>query len=284
MEMDLAPLHPIVVHFAIAFLIAGVLFRVAAVLGKLFLNGRLAFASPSAAVLLLAGALAAYGAVESGEAASGNAEAIPGAHDVVEEHEDWAEWTFRIFVVVAFLELLALGLARIGKDKPVLIASAALGLVGLYFVYETGEHGGQVVYSYAGGVGTRTGDDADVGRLLLAGLYQQFYVDRREDRLDDGLRLLEEAARRWPGQLDIQLLMAQTHLEDKQDAAAALKILGTLQVPAADRERRLRHGLLLVDALIAVGQKDGARAALSTLKAEHPDDLQVKEREKKLAS
>ncbi|PYQ46741.1 MAG: hypothetical protein DMF78_25540 [Acidobacteria bacterium] len=70
---DLAPYHPIVVHFAIALLIAG------AVLRWLSLTGRVPFASPAASSLLLVGMAAAFVAVKSGMAAHGPIERIPAA-------------------------------------------------------------------------------------------------------------------------------------------------------------------------------------------------------------
>jgi uncharacterized membrane protein len=282
MDLDLGPYHPIVVHFAIAFLVAGVLFRLASLGGRHLLPGRLQFAGPAACTLLLAGLAAAYVAYESGLSASADAESIPGAEAAVEAHEDWAEWTFKLFVAVAVLEVLGLVLGRFGKDQPVLLASGALGLVGLFFVYETGEHGGEVVYSYAGGVGTRSRDPEDVSRLLLAGLYQQAIVDRAEGKSADAARLVEFAASRFPGNLEVQLLLAESQLADGQDAAAATATLGRLQIPQQESRLRLRHGILLVDALVAAGHDDAARAALASVKSEFPEDGQVKERVRRL--
>jgi uncharacterized membrane protein len=276
--MDLAPLHPIHVHFVIGFLVAGVLFRVAWLLGHFLMGGRMAFAGGGASALLLVGVLATYAAVESGQSAHGPVEDIPGAHDVVEEHEEWAEWTFRIYLVVALLEILALALARFGKAAPVLAASGLVGLVGLYFLYETGEHGGEVVYSYAGGVGTRSGDPKDVERLLLAGLYNQSVADRRAGRPQDAMRLVEMAAARWPQDLAVQLLLAESQLLDQKDATLATATLSRMQVPKEERRTRLRHGLLLADALLASGNRDAALAALQGLKAQFPDYRSIQER------
>jgi hypothetical protein len=78
-ERELAPLHPVVVHFAIAFLVGGVLFRLAWLVGALLRTRRLAFAGPAASVLLLLGTLAAYVAVKSGESARGDVEGVPRA-------------------------------------------------------------------------------------------------------------------------------------------------------------------------------------------------------------
>ena len=159
-----------------------------------------------------------------------------------------------------------------------------LGLVGLFFVFETGEHGGQVVYSHAGGVGMRSGDPQDVERLLLAGIYQQSILDRSAGRPEDAARLVEMAAARWPGDLEVQLLLAQSQLEDRQDAALSTATLSRLQIPKDARPLRLRHGVLLVDALSASGQSDAALAALQSLKAQFPESGLVRERLRRLES
>jgi uncharacterized membrane protein len=272
MSLDPAPFHPVVVHFAIALLIAGVLFRL------LSFTGRFAFAGPAALVLLLTGTLAAVASVKSGLAAHEVAEDIPGAHGIVEEHQEWGERTRTLFLVVAGLEIVALVLRRFGKEKAVLVASAALGVVGIFFVYETGEHGGDVVYSYAGGVGTRNGDPKDVGRLLLAGLYQQALLDRDLGRHEDAARLVEEATRRWPGDPAVQIMAARSKLLDRSDPAAALEILAHLTIAKEQRRERFQQGMLLADALVASGQKDAARAALQALQAEFPQSTRLRDR------
>jgi uncharacterized membrane protein len=282
MTLNLGPLHPIHVHFAIALLVAGVAFRVAWLCGQFLLKGRLAFAGPAACALIVAGTLAVAAAVQSGQAASGDAEAIPGAHDAVEEHEHWAEWTYRLFVMVSLLEIAGLVLKRFDKAGPVLALSGLAGLAGLFLVYETAEHGGKVVYSHAGGVGTRSGQPRDVSRLFLAGLYQQSRLDRREGRPEDAARLVDLLAARFPEDLEIQLLRAESQLEDRKDAAATTAILSRMVVPKEDRSLRRRHGLLLVDALVAAGQVDAAKAALQHARSEFPDDGGVAERMRRL--
>jgi hypothetical protein len=259
-----------------------VLFRLAWLLGHFVLKGRLAFTGPAACTLLLLGTLAAWAAVESGLSASGAAESIPGAEPAVAEHQGWAEWTFRLFVIVSLLEVAGLVLKRFDRAVPALAASGLVGLAGLYFVYETGEHGGQVVYSHAGGVGTRSGDPKDVSRLFLAGLYQQSLLDRSEGRLEDAARLVELLAARFPGDLEVQLLLAESQLEDRKDAPAATATLSRLTVPKEEPSLRLRHGLLLADALAAGGQTDAARAALQNVRSEFPESAPVRERLRKL--
>jgi len=188
--------HPPIAHFAIALLIVGVLFRAASLLR------RPAFLDPAALTLLALGTIAALVAVQSGDAAHGPVERIPGVRPAVVEHEEWGERTRNVFLVVIALEAVGLALRRSEKRRVVLIASTIVGVVGLGALYATGSHGGDLVYRYAGGVGIRSGDPADVERLLLAGLYQQAQVDRRAGRPAEANALLVQAARRFPKEID----------------------------------------------------------------------------------
>ncbi len=264
--------HPQVVHFAIVLLIVGVVFRL------LSLTGRVSFAGPAASVLILLGTASAVAAAETGIAAHGPAERVPGARDAVVEHEDWGIWTRNVFLAVAGLEVLALFLSRRGMARPVHALSGLVGLAGLFCLYEAGEHGGELVYSYAGGVGIRSGEPEDVTRLLLAGLYHQAQLDRKEGRPAEAARLVDEMARRFPEDLDVLLLSAESRLLDQKDAAGALAALDRISVPQDSRRLVSRHGVLKADALLEAGQAAEARTVLEELLARFPDNRTVKER------
>ena len=139
--------HPIVVHFALGLLTAGVLFRLAS------LTGRLSFAGPAARVLLLVGTLAAAASVTTGTAAHGPVERVPGSAAAVGEHEEWAERARNAFLLVLVVEVGALVLRRWGRERAALAASAVIGIGGLLCLTYAGYLGGRLVYSYAGGVG-----------------------------------------------------------------------------------------------------------------------------------
>src|SRR5437667_9796251 len=94
--------HPIIVHFAIALLVLGVIFR------WISLTGRAPFTGPAAATCLILGAVAAALAVHSGLDAHGPVERIPGARQAVMDHEDAGLWARNVFPVVALLESPAL--------------------------------------------------------------------------------------------------------------------------------------------------------------------------------
>jgi uncharacterized membrane protein len=269
---NLGPYHPIVVHFAIVLLLVGCIFR------WLSLTRRIAFAGPAATTLLLAGTVVAALAVQSGLDAHGPVERVPGAAHAVGEHEDWGIRTRNVFFAVALAELAVLVLARRGKERIPTLVSSALCVVGLACLYEAAEHGGELVYSYAGGVGIQSGKPEDVGRLLLAGLYHQALLDRKAGRGADAAALVDTAAQRFPSDLDVQLLAAESQLLDRKDPRAALARLGTISVPKDNRRSRLRHAFLTADALEAAGQPEGARATLQALRSEFPDNPALRRR------
>jgi hypothetical protein len=210
--------------------------------------------------------------------AHGPVERVPGSAQAVSEHEVWGQRAQNAFVLVGVLELAALALRSRGRAKPLLVASAVVGLGGLYVLYEAGERGGNLVYSYAGGVGIRTGASEDVGRLLLAGLYHQAELDRRAQRPEDAAALIELAARRFPADPTVQLAAAESLLLDRKDAAAAVAALERISVPAGDRRQRLRRAFLLADALESAGRKPEAVSALEPLSTEFPQNERLKRR------
>lgn len=270
----IATLHPQIVHFAIALLVAGVLFR------WISLTGRWPFTRPAAAVLLLAGTLAAVFAVQSGDDAHGPVERIPGARPAVIEHEEWGERTRNMFLIIAAFEIVALATVRRkpGIAKAALIVSAIGGLPGLWMLYETAEHGGDLVYRYAGGVGTRSGDTADVSRLYLAGIYQAAQAARARHDSARAAELFRELANRFPNDTTARFLAIESLVRDKRDGRAALAELARLEIPPGDQRQQLRHGFLETDAWLALGRADSARATLEQLSREFPANQRVKDR------
>lgn len=154
----LAQFHPKVVHFAIALLfVYAFLEAIGAVFKKeLFTN--------AAYIILILGVLGSFAALQSGEQAAQIAEKwddigtdtiIP--FNLIEEHEDYANTTFFYFLALAVLRtLFAINFQKKKKwsehFEKVRYAFVVLAFIGCYFVYETGEHGGKLVYKH--GVGT----------------------------------------------------------------------------------------------------------------------------------
>ncbi len=267
--------HPVIVHFAIALVILGVLFR------WISLTGRAPFTGPAAATLLILGAGAAALAVHSGLDAHGPVERIPGVRQAVMDHEDAGHWARNVFLVVALLEIIAL----VAKKRSVQIArvalwgSAVVGIFGFAAILKAADKGGDLVYDYAGGVGTRSGDTADVNRLYLAGLYQAALQARAQHDSARAAQLFAELERRFPGDTNVRLLAIESLVRDENDGRGALTALSRVSVAPDDRRLQLRVGFLKADAYVAAGKPDSARAVLERLGTAFPDMQQrIKDR------
>jgi len=272
---NLAQFHPQIVHFVVALLFVGVALRIASLIPKL------KFANHAAALLLLIGTGAAVLAVQSGTDAHGPVERIPGARALVVEHEEVAKQAKNIFLAVAALELIGLGLARpsLGVDRYARVAQVASVVAGLYgslVLYHASEHGGELVYSYAGGPGLRTGNPADVERLLLAGLYNQSREDRTAGRLSAAAVLVDEMARRFPQNPEARLLRVESLMLDRKDYAAARIAADSVSLPTSDARLRARQATLKADAYLGLSQADSARAVLAAAVAAFPQNVRLK--------
>ena len=260
-----AAMHPQVVHFTIVLAIIGVAFRLVSLLGKP------AFASPAATTLLLLAALAAVVSVQTGTAAHGPVERVPGSRPAVVAHEESGELAQTVLLVLGVVELAALALRRSPKVKLVHGLAAVVGLAAVCAVYEAGEHGGELVYSYSGGIGIRTGDPKDVERLFIAGAYQQALTDRKAGQAEQAASLIADTVARFPADPELRLLAAESQLVDRQDAQAAIDALGQIQLPEQNRVLAFRKATLLADAYEAAGQKDAAITALETVLKTFPN-------------
>ena len=274
---DIGPWHPILVHFVVAFGFAGISLRLAS------LAGRPAWIRPAATALLLTTALVSVAATQSGREAHGPAERIPGVEDAVHEHEELGEKTRNLFLAVAGLELLALALRQKPRvQRGLHLASGLAGIATAVVLYEAADHGGRLVYSFAGGVGTRTGDAADTRRLLIAGLYHEARAARDAGRLEEASRLTDELARQLPGDPDVALLVIGSTLHDRHQPDSALAALKSLP-PSTSPWGDISRGLLASDAWIALGHSDSARAVLADLAQRFPQSRSVREATAKLS-
>ncbi|MFQ5536932.1 MAG: hypothetical protein ACE5GJ_05715 [Gemmatimonadota bacterium] len=301
---DLGRFHPQVVHFVLGGLILGL------PLYWLAFMERLRFLRATASVLLLVGTLAAFVAVKSGEDAHGPAERIPDTRDLVVHHEELGERTRTVFAVILVVELLGLMLARkarasegsvleveagdtdlAGANTRRFASLAVRGVVavawtaGAFLLYETAEHGGEIVYERAGGVGFQQGrPDRDVPNLLKAGLFHQSRLDREAGRSEDAARLVEEMAARFPESVEVQLVAAESKLVDRQDARGALELLAGTVVPDDNPRLALRKALYTADAYILLNEADSARAALEAVPERYRESRSVQARRERIDS
>lgn len=271
---DIGIYHPQIVHFVVAFLFLGVVARVVSFLP---VGERFRFVGAMATVLLVLGTLAALAAVRSGRDAHGPVERVPGARDAVVEHEQAGERSRNVFIAVAGLELVALALfSRRRAARVVRAGSALAGIAGLVFLYGASLRGGDLVYNYAGGVGIRSGDPADVRRLLVAGLYHNARVARDSGNKVVAGELTEALVRQMPNDPTVRFLGVESLLKDRDDPRASLAAIAAIAVPEDDMRMQIRRGLLMVEAYQAAGHADSARQVLAGLKRRYPDHPRVK--------
>jgi len=144
---DWAPnLHPLVIHFPIAWWVAAVMADLLALALP-----RPASADAVASFLYPAGAISAVAAYLTGRQAAATV-LIPGmAHPIVQEHWNWALATTISFAIVALVRLWA----RFRRPQPqrgIRTALVLAALVALVCLFETGERGARLVYERGIGV------------------------------------------------------------------------------------------------------------------------------------
>jgi uncharacterized membrane protein len=267
---NIGPFHPQLAHFVVALGLVGVALRLVS------LTGRLLWTRPAATALLLVTAVLSVASVQSGHDAHGLVERVPGAREAVEKHEELGEETRNMFLLVGAIELVALVLRKREKaQRIVYVVSGLAGIAACLFLYEAAEHGGELVYGYAGGVGLRTGDPEDVHRLLIAGLYHQARLAREAGRKDEAARLTTELALQAPKDQSVRMLAIESIIKDQGNARAGLDSLRALPVPTDNPRFAVQTGLLESEAYVQLGQPDSARIILTDLSRQYPTSRSI---------
>lgn len=144
-------LHPLVVHFPIALLLVAPIFVILAVVAA---KHNKAYAV-SALVLMALGTLGAAVAVSTGEAAGELVQRTPDIARALSEHEELAETTRTLFVLLTVIYAVIIGVPLLLQKKMSWVQMAALSAVflclyaaGALYLVRTGEHGGQLVHHY----------------------------------------------------------------------------------------------------------------------------------------
>lgn len=271
---NIAAIHPQVVHFVVALVIVGVLFRIAG----LFV--RAAWLSPAALTLVALGAAASLVAVRSGTDAHGPVERVPGARAAVVAHEEWGERARNAILILLVVEAVAAAVSAraVSRARVAQVASAVVGVIVAGVLYRAGDLGGELVYGYAGGIGIRSGNPADVNHALIAAAHHQANLDRQSGRSQDAAALLDMVADRFPEQLELQIARAEATLSDRKDPSGALARLDAIRLPTEDTRLRIRAALARSGALASAGDVTAARQVLETLRSEFPANAQLQRR------
>jgi uncharacterized membrane protein len=145
---DWAPnIHPLLVHFPIALLLAAVATDVA---GWLLLCNK--WLRQVATFLYVLGTLTIMATYLTGRAAAQSVW-LPGmAQAIVKEHWDWAFRTVWAFGAITVARLVVLWPRSRDPRRVVIAAFALAGVMGVLMLGETGDRGGRLVYQF--GVGT----------------------------------------------------------------------------------------------------------------------------------
>jgi uncharacterized membrane protein len=271
---NIASFHPQIVHFVVVLLFVGVGMRC---LSLLF---RGPFITTAATLCLFFGTLAALLAVTSGTQAHGPVERIPGVRNQVTEHEEHAEDARNIFLVVVAIEIIALIVGRdprrLRQTRWVHAASAAVGLGGAFVLFGAAERGGDLVYSYAGGPGLRSGDPKDVERLLIAGLFNESVQARKAGRSEDAASLVDQLAQRVPADPEVKLLRVESMMIDRRNYSGAKAALDSVTITPSNTRLLGRAAMLKANAYIGMGKTDSARAVLTAAVSAMPQNRGLK--------
>jgi uncharacterized membrane protein len=139
-------LHPLVVHFPIAWWIGAVIADLIALIAR-----RAAWAATTASILYPAGAISAALAYFSGRRAAATV-LMPGmAHPIVLQHWNWALATTVAFALIA-LARLWLSFRRPQAPRWIRTVLTVAALAALASLFETGERGARLVFEQGVGV------------------------------------------------------------------------------------------------------------------------------------
>ncbi|NOX65286.1 MAG: hypothetical protein GXO85_05675 [Chlorobi bacterium] len=143
----LAQYHPLLVHFPIVLFVLYFVFESSGIIfDKEYLL-------KSAVIILVLGVAGALEAVLTGNQAAQLLDAqgllTQDINKIIEAHEDWATITLWYYVIVLALRVfLTVNKKFVGKLRYIFVV---LSLVGIFFIYKTGEYGGKLVYEYGAG-------------------------------------------------------------------------------------------------------------------------------------
>ncbi|PQJ35952.1 hypothetical protein BSZ35_16280 [Salinibacter sp. 10B] len=173
--MELIPewapnLHPMLVHFPIALLLGAIGADVMALgLRRWAVQRPLNWLRPATVALYVAGAVSAVVTYFTGSWAA-DAVSVPAAAEAtLSEHANLGWWTMWFFGIYALVRLGAHLWPKTRERVSVHVVLLLVALGGGYLLYETGEHGAEMVYRYGVGVQQAEAESASVEPGLTIG-------------------------------------------------------------------------------------------------------------------
>jgi uncharacterized membrane protein len=150
--MELIPewapnIHPMLVHFPIAIILLAVLMD----LLNFFVSDQW-WDDLKSTILYSIGAVTGIATYYTGTLAADSVFLPSGAQSVLNEHADWALWTVWFFGIYALLRIVLHWYQKIDQ-KTIRIGLFVIALPGVFFLYETGDHGAEMVFGYGAGTG-----------------------------------------------------------------------------------------------------------------------------------
>jgi len=150
---DWAPnLHPLIVHFPIALLISALLFDLLALIFR-----KVNWLRYAAGSLYILGALAAAVAYLTGRQAADAVNVPAMANPTLTEHADLGLYTVWFFGIYGLARLFLLW-KKLSQKSVVSFVVFLVGAAGIYLLYETAEHGAELVFRH--GVGVQAAEQA----------------------------------------------------------------------------------------------------------------------------
>jgi len=139
-------IHPFFVHFPIAILFVAVLLDITG-----FILRQKPFWRQSAVLMYVFGGVAVVFTYLAGLQAADSVFLSAEANAVLTEHADLGLWTLWFFGIYAILRPIV-DVTALGKKTAVAIAMLVIPAGGLFLIYETAEHGAELVFRYGAGV------------------------------------------------------------------------------------------------------------------------------------
>ena len=153
--MELIPewapnIHPMLVHFPIAILAIAIFFDF---ISFFMPRERKWWTEEATAFLYGVGAVTAVIVYYTGTLAADSVNASAQAEKVMGIHAGWAWWTIWFYGIYAIARIAATWWTSDRHRIKFHIGFFLLSLVGMFFLYETGEHGAKMVFGYGTGTG-----------------------------------------------------------------------------------------------------------------------------------